>query len=58
MNEKGVETINVVAKRITCNRCGYVWDYRGKSEYRATCPNCGATTRFKVIPRKGDECDE
>ena len=25
---------------LECKGCGYEWDYKGKSDYYATCPNC------------------
>ncbi len=25
---------------LECESCGYEWDYQGKSDYYATCPNC------------------
>jgi DNA-directed RNA polymerase subunit RPC12/RpoP len=31
-----------------CSKCGYEWNYRGKS-FKATCPNCG--TKVVVTPR-------
>ncbi|PNV81239.1 MAG: hypothetical protein C0179_03730 [Fervidicoccus sp.] len=30
----------VDGKRLKCPKCGYVWVYRGRSEYYATCPRC------------------
>ena len=30
------EVMNVL---ITCKKCGYIWNYRGRSRY-ATCPMC------------------
>jgi uncharacterized OB-fold protein len=26
--------------KLKCPKCGYVWDYKGKKQYYATCPNC------------------
>jgi DNA-directed RNA polymerase subunit RPC12/RpoP len=30
----------VVVVKLRCPHCGYIWDYRGKKMYYATCPNC------------------
>ena len=42
---------------VTCPRCGYSWEYRGK-RYTATCPNCRYTFTYtsQVRPngRKSD----
>lgn len=32
---------------LRCNRCGIVWQYRGLSDYRTTCPNCGTTVSIR-----------
>jgi len=26
--------------KLKCPRCGWIWDYKGKKQYYATCPNC------------------
>ncbi|MCC6045299.1 MAG: endonuclease Q family protein [Ignisphaera sp.] len=26
--------------KLKCPKCGYFWDYKGKKQYYATCPNC------------------
>jgi predicted RNA-binding Zn-ribbon protein involved in translation (DUF1610 family) len=26
--------------KLRCPKCGYVWDYKGRKQYYATCPNC------------------
>jgi len=33
------EVVEVVVK-LRCPYCGYVWEYKGKKMYYATCPNC------------------
>jgi len=33
------EVVEVVVK-LRCPHCGYVWEYKGKKMYYATCPNC------------------
>lgn len=25
---------------LTCQNCGYKWNYKGKSQYYASCPMC------------------
>lgn len=32
--------------QINCKRCGYSWDYNGKSEWYVSCPRC--RTSIKV----------
>lgn len=32
---------------IKCKRCGYEWDYRGKSEWYATCSRCKTSINIK-----------
>ena len=26
--------------KLRCNKCGHVWNYKGKRKYYVTCPNC------------------
>ena len=26
-----------------CHKCGYIWEYRGNSDYRTSCPACHIT---------------
>jgi len=26
--------------KIKCNHCEYKWEYKGKSKFYASCPNC------------------
>jgi len=35
---------------VSCPKCGYVWDYRGRLSV-ATCPNCLAKVRVEVRAR-------
>ena len=36
---------------LECKSCGYEWDYKGQSDYYATCPNC----HYKVkIPAEAE----
>jgi len=37
--------------RLGCGRCGYEWEYRGKSEWYASCPRCRTSVRVgRVAP--------
>jgi hypothetical protein len=37
---------------LTCQRCGYKWDYKGKSEWYATCSRCKTSINIKKQSRK------
>lgn len=39
---------------LKCKRCEKEWNYNGKSEFWATCPNC--LTKVKVV--KNEEIEE
>ena len=26
--------------KVRCKKCNHYWNYKGKSKYYATCPNC------------------
>lgn len=32
---------------LKCNHCNYEWDYKGKSQYYATCPRCLRKVKVK-----------
>ena len=32
---------------LQCVSCGYQWEYKGKSPYWATCPNCQRKTKIE-----------
>jgi tRNA(Ile2) C34 agmatinyltransferase TiaS len=34
---------------IICLRCNHKWDYKGKSEWYASCPKCRTTINVKKI---------
>lgn len=36
-----------------CKRCEYDWDYKGKSEWYATCPRC--YNKVRIIKDGEDE---
>ncbi|MEF8834547.1 MAG: hypothetical protein V5A76_00140 [Candidatus Thermoplasmatota archaeon] len=44
---------------LECNSCGYEWDYQGKSDYYATCPNCQYKVKIEanaeVVEPEGKE---
>ena len=31
---------------LTCKRCKNQWSYKGRNDYRATCPKCGSSVIF------------
>ena len=33
--------------KLKCKKCGWVWDYGGRKEYYATCPNCRRAVNIK-----------
>lgn len=37
---------------LACKRCGHVWDYHGKNDYRASCPHCLTTVRIVAGKRQ------
>ena len=37
--------------QVTCPRCGYTWNYKGK-RVRPVCPNCGYTFRVTTSPQQ------
>jgi len=36
-----------MSKKLKCKKCGYEWEYKGKSEYYTSCPRCRANVRVK-----------
>lgn len=32
---------------LKCKKCGREWDYQGKSDYYATCPNCKTSVNIE-----------
>jgi len=38
--------------KLNCKRCGYGWDYRGKSKFYATCPRCLRKVKIEELPKK------
>lgn len=34
---------------VTCGKCNRVWDYKGKNEYYACCPQCHKSNSLKKI---------
>jgi hypothetical protein len=37
---------------LTCQRCGYKWDYKGKSEWYAPCSRCKTSINIKKQANK------
>lgn len=38
--------------RLHCNKCGYEWNYRGKRQFYACCPNCHSSVRISKVSIK------
>jgi ribosomal protein S27E len=36
-------------RRLRCKRCGKEWNYKGKANYKAQCPNCYTSV---LLPKK------
>ena len=39
-------TYILTAMLLQCTRCGYEWEYKGKSEWYVSCPRCRTTVRI------------
>ena len=37
--------------KLKCKKCGNKWDYSGKHEYFATCPECRRLVKIKEIEK-------
>ena len=35
--------------KLKCQRCGYEWDYKGKSKWYTSCPKCKTSVKIKEI---------
>ena len=33
--------------KLKCQRCEYIWEYKGKNDYFASCPSCLIHVRIK-----------
>jgi len=33
--------------KLKCQRCEKEWDYKGESDYYASCPNCHSSVKIK-----------
>lgn len=42
--------------RLRCPKCGYIWEYRGASQYYATCPRC--LRKVSIAKYRVDKADE
>ena len=40
--------------KLKCKRCGYIWDYNGKSEWYAPCSRCKTSVNIKKQYIKND----
>ena len=40
--------------KMTCHNCGHIWDYKGKSKFYATCPNCHYKVNVQKMGDKGE----
>ena len=36
-----------MGKKLRCNNCNNVWNYKGLNEYRASCSRCGWKVSIK-----------
>ena len=39
----------VVQTRVKCEKCGYSWDYDGKSKWYLACPKCKNTININEL---------
>lgn len=45
-----------MVKRLECNKCKWVWNYKGIKEYYTICPNCrGNVNLKKCLVKDGTE---
>ena len=47
-----MQTNNESGKKLTCKHCRHTWEYKGKSEYWATCPKCRYQVNLKQHGRQ------
>ena len=38
-----------------CKKCGYSWEYKGKSKFYASCPRCRTNIKIKENLKGGKE---
>ena len=43
--------------KLKCEKCGYIWDYNGKSNYYATCPMCMHKVKVNEYKREIKHAD-
>ena len=41
--------------QLTCKKCKRTWNYKGKSNYYATCPQCHNNVKTKSMKDENDE---
>lgn len=46
---------NCVPYNANCDKCGYEWEYTGKSPYGTACPQCDGWTGFDERPPQRGE---
>ncbi|MGC9132573.1 MAG: hypothetical protein ACP5HJ_02955 [Candidatus Micrarchaeia archaeon] len=39
-------------REVKCNRCGYVWIYKGNNPYYATCPRCHRLVKIGEVKKE------
>lgn len=39
--------------KIKCQRCKYEWEYKGKSEWYASCPKCRTAINVRKLKAEG-----
>jgi len=40
MGMDSIEKITIIGNRLRCKNCQYIWIYKGKNYWYATCPRC------------------
>lgn len=49
-----IDDLLLVVVMLTCQRCGYAWEYQGRMKYFATCPQCYYKVRIVDEGADGD----
>lgn len=45
----------ILKMKIKCKGCGYVWDYKGESEYYVSCPRCRRNIKVLKLENLGED---
>jgi hypothetical protein len=40
---------------LKCEKCGHIWDYKGKSKWYLACPNCDNMININALVYKNRE---